>query len=700
MYVVSVIPLVKMPHPAPQVLDYFAFEKTEVGGVVEIRIGSRITLGIVAACSPVSHKKQQIKISDIRLRRVERIIAKNPAVPRHYVKLALWTASYFYSPLGLIMRSLLPQIFSKPTKKFIGELAEPSEAHPPSSVPRIKLRSCKARLRRMPSSTEGKKPILYCSRNNAKSRNTFYEKAIRNALYNKKSVLFLVPELYKIDYFRKEIPGLKNAITAHSGLTNLSQYKIWQQAMPACRQAMPTGRQANSGDVKCLIGTRSSLAIPLSNLGLIIIDEEESPFYKSFDQQPYINAKTIALKLAELTCAEVILGTDLPSIESMSHVENGQYNQGGIKRESGRLKFQVIDMRNELKTGNYSIFSRELQTQLTRVVESKEQAILFINRKGLNTGLVCRDCGHVIKCPNCDVPMVYHQSSYQLRAISYKLICHHCGERQKPPDICPECASYRIKFVGAGTQRVEQELDKFLKETKTRRENCTIARLDLNVAPTFSQQMEILDAFRMKKIDILIGTQAMLNEALLPRVALTAVITIDPMLSLPDFRIREQAIRILYKLGTVSFRQLLLQTYIVDNYIIQSIANSTLKTGGLTRCVFNTLLMSEIEQRRELSLPPFSQIINLSYAHKDPKKAEQDAMILKNKLVTQATSLKLSDSSYQILGPAPAFIPRVNNRYIWQIMIKSKIADIKLRNMLLRVVPSEWKIDVDPIAML
>ncbi|MFY9457329.1 MAG: primosomal protein N' [Candidatus Spechtbacterales bacterium] len=667
MYIVSVIPLAKMPHPAPQILDYFCFDKIEVGGVVEVPIGSRKTLGIVAACSPVSHKKQQIKISAIRLRRVEKIITKSPAVPYHYVKLALWTANYFYSPLGLIMRSFLPQIFTRPTKKFIGELASADTPGSGSRNQGIISRKIKS-----------KKPTLYYSNNNAKSRITFYESAIRKAIYDKKSVLFLVPELYKIDYFKKGIPGLKNAVAAHSGLTNLSQYKIWQQA--------------KSQDVKCLIGTRSSLAIPLSNLGLIIIDEEESPFYKSFDQQPYINAKTIALKLAELTDAEVILGTNLPSIESLWNVKNGQYKQRGIKRGPCNLRFQVIDMRNELKAGNYSIFSKELQAQLTHVIKNEQQAILFINRKGLNTGLVCRDCGHVIKCQNCDVPMVYHQN--------YKLICHHCGQRQEPPDVCPKCESYRIKFVGAGTQRVEQELVKFLRETKTSEETCKIARLDLNTAPTFSQQREIIDAFSLKKISILIGTQAMLHEALLPRAELTAIITIDPMLSLPDFRIREQVIRILYKLGTSSLRHLILQTYVMDNYIIQSIEDSALKTKSFHVDVFNALLMSEIEQREELSLPPFSQIINLSYAHENPKKAEGEATILKNKLITQATNYKLSDVDYQILGPAPAFIPRVNDRYIWQIMIKSKIADIKLRNKLLRVVPSEWKIDVDPIAML
>ena len=182
----------------------------------------------------------------------------------------------------------------------------------------------------------------------------------------------------------------------------------------------------------------------------------------------------------------------------------------------------------------------------------------------------------------------------------------------------------------------------------------------------------------------------MLKMELLPQVDLAAIITIDPILSFPDFRINEQVMRLVNKLQTTTRNQLLLQTYSVDNYVIQNVSNIS--------------LMSEIKNRRELSLPPFSQLIKLIYAHKDPVKAEQEARILKNKLLAQWNSM-LSNSQYtlyhiQILGPAPAFIPRKNNRYVWQIMLKSKIKDLALRNRLLRVVPSDWKIDVDPIETL
>jgi primosomal protein N' len=624
MYIVSVIPLTKIPLPSPQTLDYFSAAKISGGGIVEIKIGRRSHFGIAASCQPVRQKKQDIKRYPFKLRPIEKVVNAKAIIPRHHMELVLWTSAYFYSPLGLTMKALLPKSFSKPTQKFLAELSGLPIAKSPLQPKRIK-------------------PTLYWGSHNNASKIDYYTKKIRAALKYKRTVLFLVPELYKIPYFREKIPLLKNE--------------------------------------RCAIGTRSILSTPRQNLGLIILDEEESPFYKSFDQQPYINAKTIALKLAELTGAEIILGTDLPSIESLWRLENGQYNQIGVKRETDKLNPQVIDMRRELKTGNYSIFSRELQARLTHVIENKQQAILFINRKGLNTGLVCRDCGHTIKCPNCDVPMVYHKANYELRIMNYELICHHCGQKQNPPTICPKCESYRIKFIGTGTQRVAEEL---MKLNIAPREK--IARLDLDTAPTFKFQEVIFRDFYDGKYNILICTQLGLKAELLPAVDLAAIITADPMFSLPDFRIKEYFYRIADKLWTIAKSNLLLQTYITDNPILKNVPDN--------------YLLSEINAREELSLPPFSQIINLSFAHKDPQRAEQDAMVLKNKLTTQALNCQLPVTSYQLLGPAPAFIPRVNNRYIWQIMIKSKIADIKLRNALLRVVPSDWKIDVDPIAML
>ena len=662
MYVVSVIPLAKIPHPAPQTLDYFSMEEISPGGIVQISLVSRKILGVVAACTPLYERKQQIKKSAFHLKKIDRVVSKNPLVPRPYLKLALWSASYFYSPLGHVMRSHLPPTFSKPTEKLLADLTQIEYAG-----------SSSAHITSAP-----KKPILYWARSNTKSKAAFYRHAIQQALARKQSVLFLVPELYKIAQFREKIPEVMQMEAVHSTLSPAAQYKIWKGAL--------------RGELQGVIGTRRALTTPFCNLGLIIVDEEESFLYKSFDQRPYISAKTAALKLAELTGAEIILGSSLPSVESLWQAKKKKYQL--VTPPSSRRPasdIAVIDMRDEIKNGNFSIFSRELQARIKETLEKNRQAILYISRKGLSSGLVCRDCGHVVMCTNCDVPLVLHQTPV--------LICHHCGQKQKPTATCPKCQSYRIKFIGAGTERVEQEVRKLCEAHGNLKNACRVIRLDKDSAPTWEQQSAIFNDFSKGKYNILIGTQLMLKEGLLPKVDFAAIVTVDSLLSLPDFRIGEQILRTVDKLWTTSKFRIIFQTYIIDSTIIQFVSNKLLWTSNDYSDVLNNFLY-DIDERRELSLPPFSQLIKLTYAHKDSQKAEQEANILKNKLHTQMISCQLPVASCQILGPSPAFIPREKGRYIWQIVLKSKIADLRVRNKLLRIVPNDWKIDVDPIELL
>lgn len=670
MYVISVIPLTKIPFPAPQMLDYFSLEKIASGGLVRASIGSRQFFGIVAICSSVLEQKQKIKKSAFRLRPIDKIISKECIVPKEYLNLAIWTSGYFYSPLGLVMKTFLPNIFIKPTKKFLTEINNSTPTSPVAAPP-------------LPDKERGLGPdcrsgrgevVLYHAHRNEKVKISFYSEEIKKTIENKKSVLFLVPEIYKIEYFSKKIPALKNSEIFHAGLTPSAQYKIW--------------KKTSLGEIQILLGSRSALAIPMPNLGLIIVDDEESAFYKSFDQQPYINAKSVALKLANITGAKIILASDFPSFESLWHSNLRKYSLIDAPRPSAPLgEARVIDMREELKAGNYSILSRELREELKVMTKNNGQAILFINRKGHSSGLLCRDCGYILKCPNCEALAVFH-----ITRSGPVAICHHCAKRQKPPSVCPECKSYRIKFIGTGTQRVERELIKFFKEKSD-----FISRMDTDIAPVFGLQKKILDDFREKKFNILVGTQLMLKSQLLPSpIDLAGIVTIDPMLSLPDFRTHEQALRIMNTIKGLA-KKIIVQTYVPDNLTIKSISLPDAY-----------VLDAELNDRKELSLPPFSQIIKLTYSHKDSQKAEQGAKLLKNKLHTQIVNCQLSivhkdlpqGDNCRILGPAPAFIPRVNNRYIWQIMIKSKIKDITLRNKFLRVVPSDWKIDVDPVEMV
>jgi primosomal protein N' (replication factor Y) len=290
--------------------------------------------------------------------------------------------------------------------------------------------------------------------------------------------------------------------------------------------------------------------------------------------------------------------------------------------------------------------------------------------------------------------MVFHN------VVNSRLICHHCGQKQKPPTLCPSCAGHRIKFIGTGTQKVEQELLRFCENSAIAPNQCRVARLDTDIAPKWILQKKIFDDFREQKYNILIGTQLMLKTEILPKVALAAIITIDPPLSIPDFRMSEQILRTVDRLKNITLSKVMLQTYIPENYIIKYVLSDLLATNIVYTSVLNKILAGEIENRRALSFPPFSQLIKLVYRHTDSQKAEQEAQILKNKLQTQIANLALPAADFALLGPAPAFIPRVKNRYIWQIMIKSKITDFAMRNKILRIVPYDWKIDVDPVEML
>lgn len=338
-------------------------------------------------------------------------------------------------------------------------------------------------------------------------------------------------------------------------------------------------------------------------------------------------------------------------------------------------------MKEEIKNGNYSILSKELQKQLA----SSNKSILYIPRRGSSTFILCRDCGYVIKCSHCDVPMVLHR-------IGGKLLCHHCGNEEKPPSLCPSCKGYRIKYFGAGTQRVEAELEKMFPKIK-------IFRLDSDTAKKPEEQQQIIDRFHKSKQSILIGTQMIFDKNIKPT-GLVGIISLETVLNLPDYRSSERVFRTVNRLEEICKKTLLVQTYSPENFAIQTAVDNSWKK------FYN----KEIQVRRTFHYPPFSRIIKLSFEHKNVKQAEQEAKILLEKLMQQLKQLAINNKQLAILGPIPAFIPKVAGKYKWQIIIKNKIPasplssqggkDLKNRNKLLRIVPSIWEIEIDPESLL
>lgn len=401
--------------------------------------------------------------------------------------------------------------------------------------------------------------------------------------------------------------------------------------------------------------TKALVFAPFKNLTSITIEDEESPLYRSWGRRPYYNAKDIAIQLAKIHKAKLTLKSEFYKLPKL------------------KIKKHIIDMREEIKNGNLSIISYALEEKLRKY----KKIILYITRRGTATFILCRECGYVAQCSECDVPMVFHENIPKKR-----LLCHHCGKQDIAPVLCPNCRSLKIKYFGAGTQKVETEVKKLFPEA-------TVLRLDSDIAEKPAQQQKITEKFNRSKKAILIGSQMLFNKEL--KADLVAVISLETILNLPDFRSSERVFRIINQLQKMAKKEFLLQTYNPDNYTIKSALASD----------FKGFYNEQLKIRKVFNYPPFSQIIKLTFEHKDPDRAKEEAKILVQKL-NQQIKYQIRNTKYQIqlMGPAPAFITKIKRMYRWNIVIKSKIKDLKKRNKLLMIVPPTWNIEVDPESLL
>ena len=475
--------------------------------------------------------------------------------------------------------------------------------------------------------------------------------------------LFLIPTMTAA---QKSAKGHGDTIVWHSNLPKKQLEENWWRI--------------KNGQAPTIVGTRSAVFLPFQNLKKVTIEDEANPAHRSWDMFPHYRVHEVTQKLTEIFGAKLILKSEIPSVDSF-------YFNPQLKTNNHKLKTDIIDMRAEIKDGNFSIFSRELQKAITNVLAQKKQVILFINRRGTANFVLCRDCGYVSKCSNCDAPLSYH-----LMNGKPMLLCHRCGYKDTPADLCPQCQSHRIKTVGVGTQKVELEAKKLFSQAK-------ISRLDSDAAPTPEVQQKIIEGFVKKEIDILVATQIIfswLDKIKSTSGASVAIISADTLLHLPDFHSGErtfQTIALLKNLSRLT-EKFIIQTYNPENPVINFAAKDE----------WQSFYQDEIEARKLLSYPPFSQIVKLTFRHKDPKKSGQEAKILAAKL-KQANKNK----EIEVSDALPAFISREKGKYVWNIIIKFPITNDQLktsseflrrRNSLLQYVPSNWNIDVDPVDLL
>ncbi|MGF2036956.1 MAG: primosomal protein N' [Nostoc sp. CmiVER01] len=495
-----------------------------------------------------------------------------------------------------------------------------------------------------------------------------YLQAIAPLLNQGKSALVLVPEIgltpQLTDRFRARF-GNKVSVY-HSALSDGERYDTWRQML--------------TGEPQVVIGTRSAVFAPLPNLGLIILDEEHDSSFKQDSPIPTYHARTVAQWRAELENCPLVLGSATPSLESWVRVRGqGAGGRGQGSRGAGREfitphsslltpnsslnthylslperinsrplpPVEIVDMRQELQQGNRSIFSRSLQEALQELQERKQQGILFIHRRGHSTFVSCRSCGYVLECPHCDVSLAYHHSEEKAPEL---LRCHYCNYARSHPKFCPDCSSPYLKFFGSGTQRVTQELARQFPELR-------LIRFDSDTTRNKGSHRTLLTQFANGEADLLVGTQMLTKGLDLPQVTLVGVVAADGLLNLSDYRASERAFQTLTQVAGRAGRgddpgRVIVQTYTTEHQVIAAVRSHD----------YHSFSQAELEQRQALNYPPYGRLILLRLSSLDPIQVQNTAQII-------ATTLS-TEEEFEILGPAPASILRVANRYRWQILIK------------------------------
>jgi primosomal protein N' (replication factor Y) len=432
-----------------------------------------------------------------------------------------------------------------------------------------------------------------------------------------------------------------------------------------------------SGEAKIVLGTRSALFAPLKNLGLIVIDEEYETTYKQ-EKNPRYHAREVAFKLAEMSRAVVIMGTATPSIETYYHAEKGGCTKLVLSKRIDARPLppaEIVDMRGEK---DY-LLSGKLRAELKETLGRGEQAILFINRRGYFTFVICKTCGHVIECPKCSVALTYHSSVRKLR-------CSRCNFSTDAPIICPHCQNSSLKYFGMGTQRIENEVADVYPAAR-------ILRYDSDTVGRRGSHDIFFAAFAEGKADVLIGTQMVTKGMDIANVTLVGVVSADTILQLPDFRSAEHTFQLLTQVAGRAGRhhlpgKVIIQTYNPDHYAVQFAAKHD----------YEGFYKQEIEHRRELDYPPFSRLISLLIMSYDEKKLVQTAGDVGN------YTRKISKE--QVLGPAPAPIYKMRGEFRYRILLKGKeMDDLRqaVEETLQKVlIPPEVRVavDVDPMEMM
>ena len=502
-----------------------------------------------------------------------------------------------------------------------------------------------------------------------------YLQLIGEALKNNKTAIVLVPEIsltpQMIDRFIARFHKEEIAVL-HSKLSIGERFDEWNRI--------------KENKAKIVIGARSAIFAPMQNVGIIIIDEEHDSSYKS-EAVPKYDAKEIANKIAKENNCPLVLGSATPDINTYYHSLKGKIKLLELTKRANHSNLpevEIVDLKMELANGNRSMLSVKLHDAIEQNLKEKRQTILFLNRRGFSTFIMCRECGYTVKCKNCNISMTYHKTDNKLK-------CHYCGYEEPVVTVCPECHSTKIRYFGTGTQKLEQEINKLFPDAKT-------IRMDIDTVTKKNSHEEILNKFRDENIDILIGTQMVVKGHHFPNVTLVGVIAADSSLNIDDYRANERTFQILTQVAGRAGREKLPGKVIIQTYNPENFSIVCAKEQNY-HMFFNT----EIALRKQLKYPPFCDIILIGFN----SLLEKEIIEVSEKVYSYLKK-NLDNEEFQILKPMPSPIDKIQNRFRWRIIIKgnmTKRANEILNNCLKKIYESNYKntrvsIDVNPNNMI
>ena len=491
-----------------------------------------------------------------------------------------------------------------------------------------------------------------------------YLRATGHALAMGRQVICLVPEIalaaQTVERFVSRFPG--RVALLHSGLTVGQQLDEWERI--------------HQGQADIVVGPRSALFAPLERPGLIILDEEHEWTYKQDDVAPRYHARDVARELARVAGAALVLGSATPDVGTFHRAVSGATQllelPDRIGGGAGLPPVQVVDMRDELRSGNLSIFSHALESSMTETLSRREQVLLFLNRRGTATLVQCRHCGHVFSCPRCSVALAHH-------AVRASLLCHRCGYSMRVPERCPQCRAAQLRFLGVGTQRVVEQVQQSFPGAR-------VVRWDSDVPVSARGGSELQDVVHGGHVDVIVGTQMVAKGHDFPNVTLVGVISADVGLSVPDYRSSERVFQHMSQASGRAGRgvkpgRVVVQTYEPDNYVVQSAALHD----------YRAFYEQEIRYRRESYYPPFCSMVRLVFSHTNEDHCRREAERVHELLARRSESTDI-----RMTGPSPAFVRRLRGRYRWHLTVRGSQPTDVLAELAL---PRGWVVDVDPASV-